>query len=39
VHRTANLLFAGNADDRFEFGLDVLVRGIESYIAAGNTGA
>jgi AcrR family transcriptional regulator len=39
VHRTVNLLFAGNADERFEFGMDVLVRGIESYIATHNTGA
>jgi AcrR family transcriptional regulator len=39
VHRTAGLLFAGNADDRFEFGMDVLIRGIESYIAGTRTGA
>jgi AcrR family transcriptional regulator len=32
VHRAGDLLFAGNADDRFEFGLDVLIRGIESYM-------
>jgi AcrR family transcriptional regulator len=34
VHRTAGLLFAGDADARFEFGMEVLVRGIESYISA-----
>jgi TetR/AcrR family tetracycline transcriptional repressor len=34
VHRTASLLFAGDADERFEFGMEVLVRGIESYISA-----
>jgi TetR/AcrR family tetracycline transcriptional repressor len=33
VHRVAGLLFAGDADARFEFGMEVLVRGIESYIA------
>lgn len=33
VHRAADLLFAGNADARFEFGMEVLVRGIESYIS------
>ena len=33
VHRAADLLFAGDADARFEFGMEVLVRGIESYIA------
>jgi AcrR family transcriptional regulator len=39
VHRTAGLLFAGNADERFEFGMDVLIRGIESYIGRSNAGA
>lgn len=34
VHRTSSLLFAGNGDERFEFGMEVLVRGIESYISA-----
>jgi len=33
MHRAANLLFAGDADARFEFGMEVLVRGIESYIS------
>jgi AcrR family transcriptional regulator len=33
VHRAAGLLFGGDADERFEFGMDVLVRGIESYIS------
>jgi AcrR family transcriptional regulator len=33
VHRAAGLLFAGDADARFEFGLDVLIRGIESYVS------
>jgi hypothetical protein len=33
VHRVAGLLFGGDADERFEFGLDVLIRGIESYIS------
>jgi AcrR family transcriptional regulator len=33
VHRAAGLLFTGDANERFEFGMDVLVRGIESYIA------
>jgi AcrR family transcriptional regulator len=33
LHRAAGLLFGGDADARFEFGLDVLVRGIQSYIA------
>ena len=33
VHRAAGLLFGGDANARFEFGMDVLVRGIESYIA------
>lgn len=33
VHRAADLLFAGDADARFEFGMEVLVRGIESYIS------
>jgi hypothetical protein len=32
VHRAADLLFGGDADERFEFGLDVLIRGIESYV-------
>jgi AcrR family transcriptional regulator len=33
VHRAAGLLFAGDADARFEFGMDVLVRGIETYVS------
>ncbi len=32
LHRAAGLLFAGNPDERFEFGLEVLIRGLESYI-------
>jgi AcrR family transcriptional regulator len=32
--RNAGLLFGGDADARFEFGLDVLIRGIESYVSA-----
>jgi hypothetical protein len=31
VHRAVGHLFGGDADERFEFGLDVLVRGIRSY--------
>ncbi len=30
----ADLLVAGNADDRFEWGLDVLVRGLASYLTS-----
>lgn len=37
VHRTVGLLFAGDADARFEFGLDVLVKGVESYIGRAST--
>ncbi|MBV8717437.1 MAG: TetR/AcrR family transcriptional regulator C-terminal domain-containing protein [Chloroflexi bacterium] len=33
VHRAAGLLFGGDANERFEFGMDVLVRGIESYVS------
>ena len=33
VQRAVGLLFAGDANARFEFGMEVLVRGIESYIA------
>ncbi|HYW89680.1 MAG TPA: TetR/AcrR family transcriptional regulator [Chloroflexota bacterium] len=33
VQRAADLLFGGDADERFEFGMDVLIRGIESYIS------
>jgi AcrR family transcriptional regulator len=33
VHRAAGLLFTGDADARFEFGMEVLVRGIDSYIS------
>jgi AcrR family transcriptional regulator len=32
VHRAADHLFGGDADERFEFGMDVLVRGIASYL-------
>jgi hypothetical protein len=28
-------LFAGNDDDRFEFGLDLLVRGLDAYVSKG----
>jgi hypothetical protein len=35
VHRAAGLLFDGNADERFEFGMEVLIRGIASYINQG----
>jgi hypothetical protein len=31
VHRAAGHLFGGDADERFEFGMDVLVKGIEAY--------
>lgn len=31
VHRAIDDLFGGDADDRFEFGLDVIVRGIGTY--------
>jgi AcrR family transcriptional regulator len=33
VHRSVGLLFGGDPEERFEFGMDVLVRGIESYVA------
>jgi AcrR family transcriptional regulator len=33
VHRAAGLLFGGNPDERFEFGMEVLIRGIESYVS------
>ncbi|MBV9322830.1 MAG: TetR/AcrR family transcriptional regulator C-terminal domain-containing protein [Chloroflexi bacterium] len=33
VHRKAGLLFGGDADERFEFGMEVLIRGIESYVS------
>lgn len=33
VHRAADLLFAGDADLRFEFGMDILIRGVESSTA------
>ena len=39
VQRTAGLLFAGDTDARFEFGMEVLVRGIESHISARHHGA
>jgi AcrR family transcriptional regulator len=35
VHRAAALLFDGDAEERFEFGMEVLVRGIESYVKSG----
>jgi AcrR family transcriptional regulator len=31
VHRAIDDLFAGDADDRFEFGIDVIVRGLSTY--------
>jgi AcrR family transcriptional regulator len=34
VHRAAGLLFGGDADERFEFGMAVLIRGIQSYVSA-----
>ena len=33
VHRAVDDLFAGDADERFEFGLEVIVRGIGTYAA------
>ena len=33
VHRAAGMLFGGNADERFEFGMEVMIRGIESYVS------
>jgi AcrR family transcriptional regulator len=36
VHRAAGDLFGGDADERFEFGLDVIIKGIEAY--AGTAG-
>ncbi len=35
AHRAAADLFAGDADERFEFGLDVLIKGIEATAQAG----
>jgi AcrR family transcriptional regulator len=37
LHRAVDLLFVGDADARFEFGMEVLVRGIESYISTRTT--
>ncbi len=34
VHRAIDDLFAGGADDRFEFGLDIIVRGLSTYAHA-----
>jgi AcrR family transcriptional regulator len=34
VHRAIDDLFAGDADDRFEFGIDVIVRGLSTYARA-----
>lgn len=31
LHRAVGLLFGGDADERFEFGLDVIIRGIATY--------
>ena len=31
VHRAAGHLFGGDADERFEFGMDIIVKGIEAY--------
>ena len=31
VHRAVGHLFGGDADERFEFGMDVIVKGIEAY--------
>jgi hypothetical protein len=31
IHRAIDDLFAGGPDDRFEFGLDVIVRGLSTY--------
>jgi hypothetical protein len=31
VHRAAGDLFGGDADDRFEFGLDIILRGIGTF--------
>jgi AcrR family transcriptional regulator len=33
LHRAAGVLFGGDADARFEFGLDVLVSGIAGYVS------
>jgi AcrR family transcriptional regulator len=33
VHRAIDDLFAGDADERFEFGLEVILRGVASYAA------
>ena len=33
VHRAAGMLFGGNAEERFEFGMEVMIRGIESYVS------
>jgi AcrR family transcriptional regulator len=38
VHRAVDDLFAGDADERFEFGLDVIVRGIGTYAALSGDG-
>jgi hypothetical protein len=32
VHRAIGDLFGGDPDDRFEFGLDVIFRGIGTYV-------
>jgi hypothetical protein len=32
VHATLDELFSGGPDERFELGLDVLIRGLASYI-------
>jgi AcrR family transcriptional regulator len=32
VHRAADQLFGGDADDRFEFGIDLVVRGLSTFV-------
>lgn len=36
VHRVIDDLFGGDADDRFEFGIDVILRGIGTYAQPSN---
>jgi AcrR family transcriptional regulator len=35
THRAIDVLFAGAPDDRFEFGIDVIVRGLSTYARSG----
>lgn len=35
LHRAIGILFAGDNDERFEFGLDIIVRGLQSFARSG----